>query len=68
MTSKAQAQPILQPNGDTYAFLCETPEAVADLPYYYLCGLQEQTHFVYPHMTTQYWMAGSFCAVGLVKG
>ena len=58
---------ILQPDGNNYAFLCETHGDVNDLPFYYLCGLQEQTHYADPLATVGAWMAGPFCAIGLTK-
>lgn len=67
IASNFKPKPILQGDGDTFAFLCESALEVAQLPYYYLCGLQDQTHYADPIGAVALWMAGPFCAVGMTK-
>ena len=63
----AEAKAVLMPNG-AYAYTVEASDQVARLPYFYLCALSDQTHFVYPHRTTALWMGGPFTVLGFRKG
>jgi len=63
----SEPTPVLMSNG-VYAYTVETADQVARLPYFYLCALSDQTHFVYPHRTTALWMGGPFTVLGFRKG
>ena len=61
------AEQVQMPTG-AIAYTVHSAEQVERLPFYYQCQLQDQTHFVYPHKTTDLWMAGPFTVLGLHKG